>query len=336
MTPAPKAVPISVVMPVHNALPFLDEAVISILAQTRSDFEFVIYDDHSTDGSYERLREWARQDKRIRLSRGERNLGPAASSSHVVSLASAPLVARMDADDVSLPERLEREAEVLDGNADVGIVACLCDFIDSAGAVVRGPELWRLARKSWFPPFAHGSMMFRRELYESIGGYRDQCEYWEDLDLVLRASERTRILVLPQVLYRYRHSAAGTRLASSQERVERAIDLRYRAVDRVREGRAYDDLLSGEGKGRGVDPRVFVSLGLLALWSKRRPDVAGFVRRARLRTDRRTAVSAAWLLGAWTAPGLVRRWMNLLSRLRNSAARREIAADEPFEWTPLR
>src|SRR5437764_6248747 len=95
---------LSVVMPVHNALPHLDEAVQSILGQTYTKFEFVIYDDGSTDGSTERLRYWAEQDGRIRLTVGKRNLGPVGSSNFVVGKASGDLIARMDADDISHPD----------------------------------------------------------------------------------------------------------------------------------------------------------------------------------------------------------------------------------------
>jgi glycosyltransferase involved in cell wall biosynthesis len=89
---------VSVVMPVHNALPHLDAAVSSILDQSFSNIEFVIYDDASTDGSTERLREWALKDSRIRLFEGDPNLGPALSSNCVVEKASSQLIARMDAD----------------------------------------------------------------------------------------------------------------------------------------------------------------------------------------------------------------------------------------------
>jgi len=98
--------PVSVVMPVHNAGAYLDGAVRSILGQTFSDFEFVILDDGSTDGSLERLRRWAKEDGRIRLIENERRSGAAASSNRVARAASAPLVARMDADDIAEPERL--------------------------------------------------------------------------------------------------------------------------------------------------------------------------------------------------------------------------------------
>ena len=104
---------ISVVMPVHNARPYLDDAVQSIVGQTFRDFEFVILDDASTDGSTERLREWAVRDARIRLIEVRQNLGPALSSERVARAARAPIVARMDADDISYPERLAEQFEIL-------------------------------------------------------------------------------------------------------------------------------------------------------------------------------------------------------------------------------
>lgn len=149
---------VSFVMPVHNALPFLDESVGSILNQTFADFEFVILDDGSTDGSTEALREWARSDARIRLYESARNLGPAGSSNFVVARARAPLVARMDADDVSHPDRLRRQWEVLERRPDVALVGTLYEGIDARGRRVRPRDRWRLARPTINPPFPHGSV----------------------------------------------------------------------------------------------------------------------------------------------------------------------------------
>jgi glycosyltransferase involved in cell wall biosynthesis len=332
MTSKPKH-QLSVVMPVHNALPYLDEAVQSILGQSYSEFEFCIYDDASTDGSSERLRYWARNDRRIRLTRGDAKLGPAASSNQVVRLATSPLIARMDADDVSFPDRLEKQHDLLTRHPDVAIVASLCEVIDWQGNKIRDPELWRLARKSWFNPFPHGSLMFRRDLFEAIGGYRLECEFWEDLDFVIRASAKTRMLVLPRPLYRYRQSNSSTRISSDQRRVEQALDLRYRSIAALREGDNYDAVLTDarQDPARRLDPRVFLSLGLLELWAGQRPRlVRRLFQRARLRFNTATLLTIAWLSWARTSPAAMRMFMNLLSRLRNFAV--PPMADEPVEW----
>src|SRR5918999_36253 len=105
--------PISVVMPVYNALPFLDDSVNSILTQTLRDFEFVILDDASTDGSVQRLREWAARDKRIQLHESNERLGLSRSSNAVVAKARASIVARMDADDIAHPDRLRRQWDII-------------------------------------------------------------------------------------------------------------------------------------------------------------------------------------------------------------------------------
>src|SRR3977135_257076 len=102
---------ISVVMPVHNALPFLNESISSILAQSFTDFEFVILDDASTDSSLELLREWSRRDQRIQIHESTQRLGLAGSSNAVVSEARSAIIARMDADDVAHPDRLRRQWE---------------------------------------------------------------------------------------------------------------------------------------------------------------------------------------------------------------------------------
>ncbi len=101
-------------MPVYNALPFLDESIRSILEQTLSDFEFVILDDASTDGSVERLREWSPRDGRIRLHESRQRLGLSGSSNAVVAKARAPIVARMDADDIAHPDRLRRQWNIME------------------------------------------------------------------------------------------------------------------------------------------------------------------------------------------------------------------------------
>jgi len=303
---AAKTPKVSVVMPVHNALPYLDAAVESVLAQTYEAFEFLILDDASSDGSTERLREWALRDSRIRLLQSPIQLGPALSSQKVAKAASAPIVARMDADDISHPDRLREGISVFESHPDAGVVACLCDFIDVKGRMLRSSERWRLARRSPFVPFAHGAMMYRRDVFDKVGGYRRECEYWEDLDFVLRASRQTRILVFPRPLYRYRQSQVGTRLASDQKRVEAALDLRYRSIDRVRQKRTYDDLLLAGpvSDDERVDPRVFLSLGLLAVWSGGRKGLFGrLFQRSRVRFDRTSAMAAASVLWTTVSPG---------------------------------
>ncbi len=124
-------------MPVHNALPFLNQSIKSILEQTLTDFEFIILDDASTDGSSETLHKWAQRDARIQIHESNQRLGLSASSNAVVAKARAAIVARMDADDIAHPDRLRRQWEIIAARPDVAAVGTLCNGIDAAGREVR-------------------------------------------------------------------------------------------------------------------------------------------------------------------------------------------------------
>ena len=202
---------ISVVMPVYNALPFLDDSIQSILTQTFTDFEFVILDDASSDGSVERLREWANRDHRIRLHQSDARLGLSGSSNAVVAKARASIVARMDADDIAHPDRLQRQWTIITKEPDVAVVGTLCDGIDAAGRVVRPRDRWRLVRRSGFIPFPHGSAMFRREVFDRVGGYQET-PGGEDQKLFSKMAGYGRVLTLPDVLYSYRYHANNATL----------------------------------------------------------------------------------------------------------------------------
>lgn len=325
---------VSIVMPVHNALPFLDEAIESILGQTCVDFEFIILDDASTDGSADRLAEWAERDPRIRLIHAEYNLGPALSSQRVASEASAPIVARMDADDIAHPERLSEQLNILQQHPEVGLVASLYEVIDPHGRLLRHAEPWRLVRHSVFAPFAHGTIMYRRALSEKIGGYRAECEFWEDHDFVSRMSTVADVMVIPHALYKFRQSPVSTRVASDRDRVERAVDLMYRSLDRFALGADYDDLLGQENAGK-LDPRVFVALGLLELWAGGRPALfRRLLKRGRLSLDFITLSALIWTAWASLSPSTLRGFMHLLRLARNARLSKKLGVNDAIRWSP--
>jgi glycosyltransferase involved in cell wall biosynthesis len=322
---------LSVVMPVHNAAAYLDAAIESIVGQTYPDFEFVIVDDGSTDGSTDRLRHWAERDSRIRLLEERTNLGPVASSEKAARAARGPIVARMDADDISLPTRLEEQLRLFD-DPEVGLSGTLAEIVDCEGSLVRGADLWRLTRKSWMAPFAHGSIMYRKTLFDRLGGYRRECEYWEDQDLIARFAAISRIVVIPRALYKVRQTDSSVRAVTGQDKIERAMDLAYRSADELAERGTYGDVLHPADVK--LDPRVFIALGSVSLWAGGKPRLfRRLLKRARLGFNRRTLGALAWTAWASLDPRSLRAFMGFILEARNRASGLQNRR-QPVEWRP--
>jgi glycosyltransferase involved in cell wall biosynthesis len=202
---------VSVVMPCHNGLPFLIDAVDSITSQTFEDFELIIVDDASKDGSSEWLETRARQDPRIKVLRADKNQGCAKSLNAGARAAAGEWIARMDADDICLPDRLERQLRFVDANPDVVLVGAQVELMDSAGTSLGFPSLptahddidRSLLYGGW--PIVHPVTMFRRSAFERIGGYVDEnIGTLEDHDLFIKLAEVGRVANLADVLLRYR------------------------------------------------------------------------------------------------------------------------------------
>jgi glycosyltransferase involved in cell wall biosynthesis len=326
---------VSVVMPVHNGLPYLDDSIGSILGQSLDDFELVILDDASTDGTGAALREWQRKDGRVRIIASARPLGLAGSSNRVVAEARAPLIARMDADDLAHRDRLQRQCEVFQAHADASLVGTLWEGIDERGRRVGPRDRWRLVRRSSFAPFPHGSTMFRRRAFDEIGGYRQACEFWEDLDFFLRLSTTGRVFVLPDVLYAYRFHGNSSRLTSEAdvERVEGAIGLMYRCMADRRAGRDYGPRLAERRVPQRMPPSVFISLGSARLWSGQAPAVLGALwRRGALAWDVETATALTWAVLGAISPRALRLGLRILTRVRDLVAACRLKNRRPREW----
>jgi glycosyltransferase involved in cell wall biosynthesis len=327
---------ISVVMPVYNTLPYLDKSIASILNQTFQNFELIIRNDGSTDGSQDLLADWARRDYRIKLFDSGQNLGPVGSSNWVVSKASFPLVARMDADDEAHPDRLLRQFEVFQERPEVGLVGTLFDSIDTKGNTILPSDRSLIVRKSFFAPFAHGSIMLRREMFDRVGGYRDPCIYWEDLDLYLRCARAGRVMILADTLYRFRYAPTSTRVTANQDDLERAVDLMLRCVAEATAGRNYDALLSADKTDRmakKLNPVTFVFVGYQRLWLGQSTKIfKSICRRATLGLDVATAKALLWAVWADFSPGTLRACIKALKRLRDCLVRDKIIKGKLYDW----
>ena len=324
-------------MPVHNGGDYLQESINSIVRQTFHDFEFVILDDASTDQTPTILRDWAGRDHRIRIVTSRRQLGVVGSANRVVAEARTAICARMDADDVSHPDRLRLQWEVLDAHPDVCLVGTLAEAIDAAGRVVRTRDRSTLLRGGTIPPFPHGSAMFRRRTFEEVGGYREACAFWEDRDLFIRMSQRGRILVLPSTLYRLRCHSQSSRLNASQQRTKAAFLLMQRCLALYRAGQDYTPLLErGLGQAdadRKAELYWLSAVGSLRLWAGRRPGILKHVpslfgvplSRSSLR------VLGLAVLGEFS-PAFYRRLWRLVHRFRDWKASRKFDDGRPVEW----
>ncbi|HEX8578851.1 MAG TPA: glycosyltransferase family A protein [Allosphingosinicella sp.] len=327
---------LSVVMPVHNALPYLDEAIRSITEQTFSDFEFVILNDGSNDGSDAVLRRWAERDARIRLIESDERLGPAGSSNRVVQESGTPLIARMDADDVSHPQRLERQIAIMDQVPDAVLSGCPHDTVDAKGQLVRKADLSRLLRRSPFAPFGHGSIMWRREAFDAIGGYRSACNYWEDIDFVTRIARQGRILVVPESLYSHRIAVTSTRLTSRRGDITQAYGRMYQCLERYIRGESYEDLLDAPAPDR-VAPGTFTLLGSPVVWAGGSPKLLRpLLTGGHLAADLNSAAVLAWTAWADISPRSLRMFLRGYLAIRNRSARRKTAGKAWIEWTPPR
>jgi cellulose synthase/poly-beta-1,6-N-acetylglucosamine synthase-like glycosyltransferase len=218
-------------MPVRNGEAFLLPALQSVLGQTLTDFELIVVDDGSTDRTPDLLA--ACSDPRLRVLRG-----PGRGISRALNLAlessSAPYVARMDADDECLPDRLARQLRAMEADSSVGVVGCSFEVIDPAGEHVayRGvpldDEALRSTLTGW-SPFCHGSVMMRREVVVRAGGYDPAWEPAEDYELWVRLAQRTRLAAVPEVLYRHRSSPESVSATSGDQQRDRARQLAQQA-----------------------------------------------------------------------------------------------------------
>ena len=128
---------VSVVMAVYNGEQYLQEAIESILSQTFSDFEFIIVDDASTDCTPEIVQNYAKYDKRIRLMRNKRNLGLTKSLNRGLNVSQGIYIARQDADDLSLPKRLELQVHFLDDHIEIGALGAGVEIVDEKGSSLK-------------------------------------------------------------------------------------------------------------------------------------------------------------------------------------------------------
>jgi glycosyltransferase involved in cell wall biosynthesis len=222
-------------MAVYNDARYVQQAIDSVLTQTMADFEFLIIDDGSTDGTPGILSSC--QDPRLRVIENNRNLGLAESLNRGISEARADYIARQDSDDISYPERFHRQASYLDQQPEVGVVGAATQWIDSGNSPL---GVWPLGAGNselqqellWTCPLIHGSTMYRRRCVHEVGGYEAGMRTGQDYDLWLRISEVWDVACLPDILYAYRQHSEMASVTHSEEQKRHAQLGRARAIQR--------------------------------------------------------------------------------------------------------
>jgi hypothetical protein len=210
---------VSVISVFHNRARWAARTVASLLAQDHEDLEVILVDDGSTDGTLEALRRAA--DDRARVETHE-NMGFVAALKRAIARSSGDYIALLGSGDTCHPERLSRQARVLEERPEIGLVACGTERLDEGGRSL-GTHVLQIdgdashlvmARN----PFHHGELMYRRSIYDAVGGYRDFFTYAQDHDLVCRMSRGTGFFFLSDILYQ-RYAKAPGSVSASPERV---------------------------------------------------------------------------------------------------------------------
>ncbi len=204
----PNNVIVSVILPVYNAQDYISEAIESILNQTFQNFELILINDGSSDDSLEIINSYS--DHRIRVI-NQKNKGLARSLNIGLAQANGKFIARMDADDISLANRLEVQVRFLEKNPHIKLVGSAVDLIDKNGHLIcsdvsfTGNSFLKWFLKNKGNPFKHPTVLFHKEVAINVGGYNEKIgKYFEDYYLWNEISKHGDIEIINKVLLKYR------------------------------------------------------------------------------------------------------------------------------------
>jgi len=197
---------LTVLMPVYNAGKYIKDAIDSILMQTFTDFEFLIIDDGSTDKSIDIIKSY--DDKRIRLVCNDENMGISKTLNRGIDLTNTDLIARMDADDISMPDRLIKQHQFMVNNPDIKLLATQFERISDTGKMMSRPtyDFYPMYFQLVFHCFGicHPSVMYRKDAVTDVGMYPET--HSEDFRLWSKLIRKYRFFHMNEVLIKYRLS----------------------------------------------------------------------------------------------------------------------------------
>ena len=221
---------VSILMPVYNVAPYLREAMDSILTQTFQDFELIVLDDCSPDNSSEILDTYT--DERIVRYRGEKNMGLSNVLNVGMAMARGELIARMDSDDISTPERLATQVAYLDAHPEVDLCSCGMELFGAKQETwVREANVEDVKITALFhSPILHASSVWRRASFERMGlRFLQEMVPAEDYDMWTRAmAAGLKLVNIPEVMYHYRiHPSQATTQTDKTARKDREVKSNY-------------------------------------------------------------------------------------------------------------
>ena len=203
---------LSVVMSAYNTAVYLPQTMESVLAQSLTDFEFIVVDDGSTDNTLSILQHYADRDARVRVIT-QVNQGTPTALNVGMEAAQTDIIARMDSDDLMLPHRLERQLKYLQQHPEASVVSCLAHYINDKNKIIGKnytdlltvEDCQRYIRENRIIFCLHPGAMFKKQAVMDIGGYRPMLKYAQDIDLWNRLSDHQHYtIVMPEILMQYR------------------------------------------------------------------------------------------------------------------------------------
>lgn len=198
---------VSILMSVYNAEKYVEEAIESMLSQTWRNFELIIFDDASTDSSYEKICNF--QDERIIVIKNKKNVGLTKNLNRGLKMAKGKYIARMDADDISLPQRLEKQVAYMESHKDIALASCSSISFggERAKNVIRLDSTQIKGRLVFWSVLPHPGFIFRRSLFTRCGiEYNEGMKYAQDYDFQSRVAKKYKIACLSDILLEYRVS----------------------------------------------------------------------------------------------------------------------------------
>ena len=221
---------VSIILPVYNGQKYIQSSINSLLAQTYADFELIVINDGSTDNTEEIIKKI--RDPRLKII-SRPNKGLVKTLNEGIRRAKGEFIARQDADDLSLPTRLEKQISFLDSHHKIGLVGSNYTIIDEEDTELVATDIFThpddlSVAEIVSNQFGHGSVVMRSSIVRKAKGYNAAVGHVEDYDLFVRMSRLSKIANLPEALYRWRRNPVGISLSNDTLQQEQAFAVRDR------------------------------------------------------------------------------------------------------------